>query len=1118
MDAIGQALRWALDHLATIATIVAILSPLGAFVGFVLSQRDARIKLAKRIPGYSFASFVAAAGQGDQNPDIIPLFLRSGIATNLQDPAGRTALVEAVAAEQIKTVRTLVNRRWRIGRRWRFGPRWCDPNCVDRKQHSPLHTAIGAGRRDIYDVLVDAGATPDAASRATVLRLAVANGRVAEVANRIRALEEKEIDIPGDDGRTALAIAVQRPSFAIVHMLLAAHADPNIPPDGPTPLLLATRASLGAIAEELLLARANVDAAGPIGETPLILAAETGNLGIVESLLARDANAATADKRGRTALMAAILGEYPQIVDRLRERTNAGEVEATLILAAGAGDEAKVSECIAAGANLNAQAAGGRSALHDAARQSHTGVGSLLIKSKRVNVDLADDRGNTAYALATEANATKFIALLRNAKADPRTKRADGSTVVMIGAISRHPGVIAEVLKAKLTKEDIETARNDGYTPLMAAVETGDCKVAAQLLEAGANPNAQTANGVSPLMIAITRRDKPMQALLRTWHAIAGEDHGQLLVEARHGNLERVRELLDKARVPVNLTGPRGTTPLLEAVRGGHFEVVNLLIENEADVNHEGGGRTALELAVRGGHPEIVQLLLDREANVNARGRGGKTPLLIACERFNQTILDALLAKRPDVDAADDAGRTPLLVALVNGRDDVEDKLRKKGAAKGELEARLILAARRGDFAAVKALLAENPKFDTPGTAGETALLAASEHAEAEVVEALLEVGAEVNVQGTNGKTPLAMAAQRGSVVLVETLLAAGAAADLTGPDDRTPLAIAAAHGHLEVVQHLLLAKNNPNETDRFKYTALMLAAERGHTEVAAELIAASATIDARGPGGRTPLMFAAEAGHVPVLRLLIDKGSDVKARDADDSTALSLACFAEKPAIVAELVAHGAEVDARDKFKASPLMLAMLAGNGTIEAALRDRGATIGEQEAKLIAAARDGEAGRVRMLLKDPAIMVDAHRRGDDTALIATIANGHSHIARMLLGRGADVNIKGRGGRTALIAASMHSDLALIRALTTHGARDTCEAMDEEWRTAVLATQDPAIRLHLKAACEALQPDDNVFVTSKGHCYHVRQCVHADRETSTLRAAVQEELRPCSACITNQ
>jgi cytohesin len=114
------------------------------------------------------------------------------------------------------------------------------------------------------------------------------------------------------------------------------------------------------------------------------------------------------------------------------------------------------------------------------------------------------------------------------------------------------------------------------------------------------------------------------------------------------GNIKAVRQhLADGA--DVNAThGYWTTTPLHCAAYGGYNEVVELLIENGADVNakivnakienakienakienaNDVNGMTPLHEAAFGGYKEIAELLIAKGADVNAKSRFDGTPL-----------------------------------------------------------------------------------------------------------------------------------------------------------------------------------------------------------------------------------------------------------------------------------------------------------------------------------------------------------------------------------------------------------------------------------------------------------------------------------------------------------
>ena len=92
---------------------------------------------------------------------------------------------------------------------------------------------------------------------------------------------------------------------------------------------------------------------------------------------------------------------------------------------------------------------------------------------------------------------------------------------------------------------------------------------------------------------------------------------------AKTGDLAGVQAELDKGVDEDDSSwGSWGETPLQLAARYSHNEIVELLIDNGADVNVKGGnlGGMPLHHAAFEGHKEIVELLLAKSADVNAKG------------------------------------------------------------------------------------------------------------------------------------------------------------------------------------------------------------------------------------------------------------------------------------------------------------------------------------------------------------------------------------------------------------------------------------------------------------------------------------------------------------------
>ncbi|MFP3027769.1 MAG: ankyrin repeat domain-containing protein [Wolbachia sp.] len=105
----------------------------------------------------------------------------------------------------------------------------------------------------------------------------------------------------------------------------------------------------------------------------------------------------------------------------------------------------------------------------------------------------------------------------------------------------------------------------------------------------------------------------------------------ELLMNSSKGeNIQQITELIEAGANINAVTTVQKETPLHIAVRYGHKEVAELLLNKGANVNAiERRKWTPLHTAVRYGHKEVAELLLDRGANVNAVDKTGRTPLSI---------------------------------------------------------------------------------------------------------------------------------------------------------------------------------------------------------------------------------------------------------------------------------------------------------------------------------------------------------------------------------------------------------------------------------------------------------------------------------------------------------
>jgi ankyrin repeat protein len=83
----------------------------------------------------------------------------------------------------------------------------------------------------------------------------------------------------------------------------------------------------------------------------------------------------------------------------------------------------------------------------------------------------------------------------------------------------------------------------------------------------------------------------------------------------RAGSADTVKTLLVSPNVDVNATDEHGNTPLIEAARLGHDDIVRALLIARADPKVKNAdGKTALMLASEGGHDDTVKALTEAGA------------------------------------------------------------------------------------------------------------------------------------------------------------------------------------------------------------------------------------------------------------------------------------------------------------------------------------------------------------------------------------------------------------------------------------------------------------------------------------------------------------------------
>ncbi|MEP6783443.1 MAG: ankyrin repeat domain-containing protein, partial [Acidobacteriota bacterium] len=193
-----------------------------------------------------------------------------------------------------------------------------------------------------------------------------------------------------------------------------------------------------------------------------------------------------------------------------------------------------------------------------------------------------------------------------------------------------------------------------------------------------------------------------------------------------------------------------------------------------------------------------------------------------------------------------------------------------------------------------------------------------------------------------------------------------------------------------------------------------------------------------------SPLIDAVKQGDVPAARALIKAGADVRQPEGDGATALHWAAQRDSIDLVRVLLDAGASPQSANDLGVTPLHLAAANGNpATMKLLLAKRASRQLPEIVKVLlenhadVAARTETRGRMVMLDQGPRRAVktaaqDAHQIqvGGSTALMFAAQNGSAASARLLLAAGANANDKAGDGKSVLVMAAFsgHTDVSLV------------------------------------------------------------------------------------------
>lgn len=260
----------------------------------------------------------------------------------------------------------------------------------------------------------------------------------------------------------------------------------------------------------------------------------------------------------------------------------------------------------------------------------------------------------------------------------------------------------------------------------------------------------------------------------------------KLLFNAIEKNdLNAIKKIVNENNIIINSKREKDRkTPILLAAEKNNINIIELLINNEADINiMDKEGKTPLLEAVKNDNYELVKLLLDNGAEPNLDLFAFNTPLVAAIKNQNLKMVNLLLenganpnTKVYEKDDYLDSSVSPIYIAtrlenidLINLLIKFNADLNEKSHTEGMTP--LILAITRNNLNIINLLLTNKVDLNIKTNYSNTALMNAASSSTKKVVELLLINGADYRLKTRNEETALIYAARSTRVEIVDFLL-----------------------------------------------------------------------------------------------------------------------------------------------------------------------------------------------------------------------------------------------------------------------------------------------------------------------------------------------------------
>ncbi len=261
----------------------------------------------------------------------------------------------------------------------------------------------------------------------------------------------------------------------------------------------------------------------------------------------------------------------------------------------------------------------------------------------------------------------------------PNVHTAEGTTPLMLAALYGTPEMVKLLLDHGADPNAVDKR---GASALLFAV--GDARKVEALLARGANVNARTSTGNTPLIAAAAYTDNlgVVKLLLDKGADLqsVNENNVSALAAAVYASdAKSVKFFLDQGCKPKQIQSLFGAAdnPLLAiAAQTADAQIVGMLLEQGAEVNASDPNFAghALNYALLSQKPDVARRLIEAGADLKLCSPIGKTPPIVLAtysEMGDVSVAQLMLKHGADTSAANQAGETALTWARRRGFPDL---------------------------------------------------------------------------------------------------------------------------------------------------------------------------------------------------------------------------------------------------------------------------------------------------------------------------------------------------------------------------------------------------------------------------------------------------------------